>query len=323
MRLAAFLDVSGFLPGQIRDASREPGFLAGVLEHMLADESLLVAFAAKRRDRPGRHSAGVQRTRPVNGNAISPKRGLGWCRELLPRLPCRCFADPQRAAQAAARPACCAIAELDTPCHRPCRLRRLLRHHRETRRSGACRRAGDRRRRQARRRRRGLLRRAHFRREIGDADVRGVATLSACQGDQAQYGKIRTRRPRSPRHDARPDAAGGAAVDRRGLSRFVGHRAAARHDAREGARALRGRRRKIHRHHGFDRTFCQQVPRQDRFRPRQAARLRGSRRQRGAKPSSRRSPSASSSASARSVPIGWRATAFIASPICSARARSS
>lgn len=45
-RLAAFLHSSGLAIEQIRDAAREPGFLAGVLEHMLGDENLLVAFAA-------------------------------------------------------------------------------------------------------------------------------------------------------------------------------------------------------------------------------------------------------------------------------------
>jgi len=44
--LARFLDISGIPAERIRTASREPGFLAGVLEHMLADEKLLVAFAA-------------------------------------------------------------------------------------------------------------------------------------------------------------------------------------------------------------------------------------------------------------------------------------
>ncbi len=43
--LRRFLDISGIAVEQIRAASREPGFLAGVLEHMLADESLLIAFA--------------------------------------------------------------------------------------------------------------------------------------------------------------------------------------------------------------------------------------------------------------------------------------
>jgi len=43
--LARFLDISGIPAGQIRTVSREPGFLGGVLEHMLSDEKLLVAFA--------------------------------------------------------------------------------------------------------------------------------------------------------------------------------------------------------------------------------------------------------------------------------------
>jgi len=45
--LGRFLDASGIAVEQIRAASREPGFLAGVLEHMLADESLLIAFAQR------------------------------------------------------------------------------------------------------------------------------------------------------------------------------------------------------------------------------------------------------------------------------------
>ena len=45
-QLARFLDTTGLAPDTIRTAAREPGFLAGVLAHMLADESLLIAFAA-------------------------------------------------------------------------------------------------------------------------------------------------------------------------------------------------------------------------------------------------------------------------------------
>ena len=44
-RLDRFLGITGIEPAQIRTAAREPGFLAGVLEHMLGDESLLIAFA--------------------------------------------------------------------------------------------------------------------------------------------------------------------------------------------------------------------------------------------------------------------------------------
>jgi Protein of unknown function (DUF3572) len=45
-RLAAFLNASGLTVERLRESARSPGFLAGVLEHMLADESLLLAFAA-------------------------------------------------------------------------------------------------------------------------------------------------------------------------------------------------------------------------------------------------------------------------------------
>jgi Protein of unknown function (DUF3572) len=44
-RRDAFLAATGIGPDAIRDAARSPDFLAGVLEHMLDDESLLIAFA--------------------------------------------------------------------------------------------------------------------------------------------------------------------------------------------------------------------------------------------------------------------------------------
>src|ERR1700757_1660107 len=44
-RLGAFLAASGIGPDAIREAADTPGFLAGVLDHMLSDESLLLAFA--------------------------------------------------------------------------------------------------------------------------------------------------------------------------------------------------------------------------------------------------------------------------------------
>jgi len=43
--LARFLGITGITIEQIRAASRQPGFLAGVLDHMLGDEKLLAAFA--------------------------------------------------------------------------------------------------------------------------------------------------------------------------------------------------------------------------------------------------------------------------------------
>jgi Protein of unknown function (DUF3572) len=44
-RLGGFVASTGVAPQSIRAAAREPDFLAGVLEHILADETLLLAFA--------------------------------------------------------------------------------------------------------------------------------------------------------------------------------------------------------------------------------------------------------------------------------------
>jgi len=44
-RLAGFFAATGIPADEIRTAAGQPGFLAGVLEHMLGDESLLIAFA--------------------------------------------------------------------------------------------------------------------------------------------------------------------------------------------------------------------------------------------------------------------------------------
>ena len=45
-RLSGFITLTGIAVQSIRDAAREPNFLAGLLEHILADENLLIAFAA-------------------------------------------------------------------------------------------------------------------------------------------------------------------------------------------------------------------------------------------------------------------------------------
>ncbi len=44
-RLNGFLGSTGLTLDGLRESANEPDFLAGVLEHMLADESLLLAFA--------------------------------------------------------------------------------------------------------------------------------------------------------------------------------------------------------------------------------------------------------------------------------------
>jgi hypothetical protein len=43
--LGGFLAATGVGPDQIRNASRDPSFLSGVLDHFSGNESLLIAFA--------------------------------------------------------------------------------------------------------------------------------------------------------------------------------------------------------------------------------------------------------------------------------------
>jgi len=62
-RLRRFLDMTGIEAAEIRAAARAPRFLAGVLEHMLADESLLLAFTAE----AGIDPAEVARARSLIG----------------------------------------------------------------------------------------------------------------------------------------------------------------------------------------------------------------------------------------------------------------
>ncbi len=46
-RLGGFLAATGIGPAEIRAASGEAGFLAGVLEYLAADDRLITAFAAE------------------------------------------------------------------------------------------------------------------------------------------------------------------------------------------------------------------------------------------------------------------------------------
>jgi hypothetical protein len=64
-RLNGFLGMTGIPLAEIRAAAARPGFLAGVLEHMLGDESLLIAFA----ESAGIDPAEVARAR----GALDPK----------------------------------------------------------------------------------------------------------------------------------------------------------------------------------------------------------------------------------------------------------
>jgi hypothetical protein len=44
-RLQRFLDLTGVPPDSLRARLAEPAFLAGILDHLLGDEALLLAFA--------------------------------------------------------------------------------------------------------------------------------------------------------------------------------------------------------------------------------------------------------------------------------------
>jgi hypothetical protein len=46
-RLARFLDISGLRPDTLRAAAAEPGFFAGLMDYLVSDEELLVAFAGE------------------------------------------------------------------------------------------------------------------------------------------------------------------------------------------------------------------------------------------------------------------------------------
>lgn len=62
-RLASFVASSGVAVQSIQEAAREPDFLAGVLHHMLGDETLLIAFA----DHAGIDPAQIARARQALG----------------------------------------------------------------------------------------------------------------------------------------------------------------------------------------------------------------------------------------------------------------
>jgi len=51
-RLTGFLAITGLSIDTIRASAQQGDFLAGVLEHMLGDESLLIAFAASAKINP-------------------------------------------------------------------------------------------------------------------------------------------------------------------------------------------------------------------------------------------------------------------------------
>jgi hypothetical protein len=46
-RLVRFLEATGMRPDTLRAAAQEPGFLAGLMDYIVQDEELLLAFAAE------------------------------------------------------------------------------------------------------------------------------------------------------------------------------------------------------------------------------------------------------------------------------------
>lgn len=62
-RLGIFLSLTGIGPEAVREAAGAPGFLAGVLEHILDNETLLLAFA----DNAGVDPADIIRARHALG----------------------------------------------------------------------------------------------------------------------------------------------------------------------------------------------------------------------------------------------------------------
>ena len=53
-RLQRFIDLSGLDVAAIRAGASNPAFLGGILDHLLADESLLLIFAEEQQVRPER-----------------------------------------------------------------------------------------------------------------------------------------------------------------------------------------------------------------------------------------------------------------------------
>jgi hypothetical protein len=51
-RLGRFLALTGIDPGSLRQSAATPGFLASVLDYVVQDESLVLAFATNRQLRP-------------------------------------------------------------------------------------------------------------------------------------------------------------------------------------------------------------------------------------------------------------------------------
>ena len=225
-----FLDLTGLTPDTVREAASSPGFFVAVLDHLAADELLLLTFATNAGVPPARVLGqgslpgpmpwvsataeplaknmnvaakmaryGQQPTRPeepMPDPATPPRQVTPICRDCLSRG--RAASGPPMRRVRLPSPAA-TIPELDRSAIAHVDCDAFYRRHREARRSRARRQAGDRRRRQARRRLHGLLYRAHLRRALGHADVQGAGGLPRGRGDQARHREIRRGRPAGPR----------------------------------------------------------------------------------------------------------------------------
>ena len=264
--LGQFLAATGIGPDQIRNAARDRSFLTGVLDHFSGNEPLLIAFAQHAGHRSDRDRARprIARRRLGTGHAVM----AAFCRD--------CLRD---AGDAARCPACFSPRilrhpELDTLtiCHVDCDAFYATIEKRDDPSladkpliiGGG---------------KRGVVSTAcYIARTFG---VRSAMPMFEAKRlcphatiVRPNMEKYADRQPAGARADARHDAAGRADLDRRGVHGSRRHRAAARHERRQGAGAVFRAGRKGDRHHRLDRARRQQVPGQDRLRPRQAARLR-------------------------------------------------
>ncbi|WP_238182943.1 DUF3572 domain-containing protein [Methylobacterium trifolii] len=63
-RLFPFLNATGMTPESLRAGARDPGVLAGVLDHVMGDEPVLLACASALGVKPERIAAAWQRLTP-------------------------------------------------------------------------------------------------------------------------------------------------------------------------------------------------------------------------------------------------------------------
>ena len=87
-RLRRFLDITGLGPHNLRSAAEDPAFYGSVLEYLVADEQLLVRFAAD----AGLEAGGGRASAPGSlradgfGRAVMDSRALRLCRDCMRRF---------------------------------------------------------------------------------------------------------------------------------------------------------------------------------------------------------------------------------------------